>query len=258
MSVDLHNRGPGASTLEHQVLGILESYLVRRRYRAGEILWNAGDAPGVLVTIVSGRVRAFRPLASGKEVDIYLFGPGDVFGFLPFLDGAPYPASTQAVTPVDARIVSREQLLVALETDPAVARALLSAFAKRLRDAFAKIEAISSQKALPRVAGALAAQMRVDDDPQGTNVIQLPVSSRLFAQGLGLTAESLSRAVTELVDHGILHRLGHRRLQVLDADALHVAAIEGLPVTPRSAPDRRPAGTRSCRAPRSSRRRPPS
>jgi DNA-binding IclR family transcriptional regulator len=51
-------------------------------------------------------------------------------------------------------------------------------------------------------------------------IIELPVRSSELAAAIGVAPETFSRAVTKLVSSGILHRLGPRRFQVLDAEAL--------------------------------------
>jgi len=58
-----------------------------RRFSKGELLWREGEATGLLVSLRSGRVRTYRALPTGGEVTLFIFLPGDVFGFLPFLDG---------------------------------------------------------------------------------------------------------------------------------------------------------------------------
>src|SRR6266542_3220532 len=55
-------------------------------------------------------------------------------------------------------------------------------------------------------------------------VVELPVRAREFAAAIGIAPESLSRALTKLVEAGVLHRLGPRKLQVLDSGALRKAA----------------------------------
>ena len=174
----------------------------------------------MLVAIESGRVKIYRVLPNGNAVTLYLFGPGDVFGFMPFLDGRPYPASAQALEEVTTMVVSRSDLQAAFRRDPDVALALVRLLATRLRQAFDRIERSSVPEVLPRVAAALVTLVP-EDTPEGQHlVIDLPVKSSDFAAGIGVAPESLSRAITKLVEAGTLHRLAPRRYQVLDLDAL--------------------------------------
>jgi len=77
---------------------------------------------------------------------------------------------------------------------------------------------------LPRVAAALASLLPEGQDASPLIAIELPVRAREFAAAIGVAPESLSRALTKLVEAGVLHRLGPRKLQVLDTAALLKAA----------------------------------
>ncbi len=210
--------------LAREIRALLAPYAHHRTIEAGSLLWREGDDSGILVALESGRVKIFRDLPTGGAVTLYLFGPGDVFGFMPFLDGQPYPASAQALDEATALIVSRTDLRAAFERDPQVALAIVKLLATRLREAFARIEQSSVPEVLPRVAAALASLLPEGQDASPLIAIELPVRAREFAAAIGVAPESLSRALTKLVQARVLHRLGPRKLQVLDAGALRQAA----------------------------------
>ena len=96
--------------------------------------------------------------------------------------------------------------------------------ATRLRQAFDRIERSSVPEVLPKVASALALLVPEDAAPGALVVVELPVRASEFAAAIGVAPESLSRAITKLVDGKILHRLAPRRYQVLDPDGLRRAS----------------------------------
>jgi CRP-like cAMP-binding protein len=210
--------------LAARVRTVLAPYLHRRTFAAGDLLWREGDDAGMLASIESGRVKIHRVLPNGDGVTLFLFGPGDTFGFMPFLDGRPYPAAAQALTDVTALVMPRSQLVDAFQRDPQVALTLVSLLATRLREAFDRIERSSTPEVLPRVAAALASLLPPDPAASSLCVVELPVRSRDLAAAVGVTPESFSRAVTALVKRRVIHRLGARRYQVLDPSALRLAA----------------------------------
>jgi CRP/FNR family transcriptional regulator len=215
---------PMTDALAREARALLAPWARPRTFAAGDLLWREGDESGILVAIEKGRVKIYRVLPTGSAVTIYLFGPGDVFGFMPFLDGRPYPATAQALDEVTALVVSRPDLRAAFERDPQVALALVKLLATRLRDAFDRIERSSIPEVLPRVASALSSLVAADVRSGKLVVLELPVRAREFAGAIGVAPESFSRAVTKLVRDGVLHRLGPRRYQVLDVGALRRAA----------------------------------
>ena len=205
---------------EPETVDVLEPYLQPRHYRAGQVLWMEGEVSGRMVLLSKGRVKAVRVLPNGTSVLLHLFSPGDVFGFLPFVDGGPYPATAIAVDEVDARVMSRSELRRAVQNDPQVAMVLLAALGKRLRQAFDRIQDQTQRSSLVRVAAALSLFLPENNLDNPLLSIDVPSPLHDFASDMGMTPETFSRAVTRLVDAGVLQRLAVPRLQVLDAGRL--------------------------------------
>jgi CRP-like cAMP-binding protein len=208
---------------------ILAPWFRERRFAKGELLWREGETSGLLVAIRSGHVKAYRLLPIGRAVTLFVLGPGDVFGFLPFLDGEPYPAYAQAIDDVVADVMPRSELVQAVRSNPEVAMTLMSLLGRRLREAFDRIEKESTPGTLSRVALAIHAIVPPGASPGSTVILELPVSAAEFAAAVGVSPETLSRAVSKLAADGVVHRIGPGRLQVLDLDALAKTARLSIP-----------------------------
>ncbi|EIM63881.1 Crp/Fnr family transcriptional regulator [Desulfobacter postgatei] len=111
----------------------------------GYVLWNEGKTAGRMISIISGKVKIFRPLADGKSAAIYIFGPGDTFSFMPLIHGSSYPASAEAVDDVKALVMTREKLHTVMKQKPEIAIFLLEHLCTRLREAFNQIERLSTK-----------------------------------------------------------------------------------------------------------------
>jgi CRP/FNR family cyclic AMP-dependent transcriptional regulator len=209
---------------QDETMEVLEPYLHPRHYKAGQVLWTEGEISGRMVLLVRGRVKAVRVLPDGSSVLLYVFSAGDIFGFLPFVDGGPYPATAIAVDEVDARVMSRSELRQAIHEDPQVAMVLLGALGKRLRQAFGRLGDQAQRSSLARVAAALSLLLPEANGPTGTTIIDVPSPIHDFAADVGMTPETFSRAVTQLVESGVLQRLAVPQLQVLDAKRLRKIA----------------------------------
>ncbi len=219
-------RSPLPTTVDEvarQARDLLRPIAQKKTFSAGTLLWSEGDSSGSLVALERGRVKIYRVLPNGHAVTIYLFGPGDVFGFMPFLDGQPYPATAQALEEVEALVVRRETLVAAFGSNPQLAMALIGLLARRLREAFDRIERVSLPEVMPRVVSALASLLPDVGGSGEHTIIHLPVNASELAAALGIAPESFSRAVTKLVSSGVLHRLGPRKFQVLDPARLREA-----------------------------------
>lgn len=209
--------------LGREALGLLEDHLHVRRFKKGNLLWRQGDTSGMLVALRTGQVKIYRLLPRGREVTLFLFGPGNVFGFLPFLDGQAYPAYTQALEDVEADVMARTTLLQVLRAEPDLAVTLLGLLGRRLRTSFDLIQSLSTPGAQGRVAQALLGMVPPTVSDTDRPVIRLPVSAHEFAGALGLVRETFSRALTGLVQDGILERAGSGRYRVLKLAALRRA-----------------------------------
>ena len=225
---DPHASSSADREFASEVARILDAHLVSRTFKAGQLLWREGDENGKLVALVDGRVKIYRLLPNGEAATAFIFGPGDVFGFMPFFDDAPYPAFAQAIGVVKARVAERADLHEALRKEPDLAILLLKLLSRRLREAFDHIEVISARGVLYKAARALASLMPEARVAGGATILTLPVSSAEFANLFGLTPESFSRGITQLVESGVIHRLRVNSFQVRDPDELlHLASASG-------------------------------
>ena len=208
------------ATAAQEVMDLLAPWLRPRSYAKGAILWHEGDQADRLVIVDGGRLRAFRQLADGRTAMVLQFGAGEVLGFSPFFDEGGYPATVEVLEAAMIRYVIRQDLVSAMR-EPRIAMTLLGLLARRLRKAFDTIEQLSLHRALPRVATALQALMKDAE----YRFLTLPQSAKAFAEALGLAEATLSRTLGQLVELGILHRLGPRRYQVLQAEELGRLAL---------------------------------
>ena len=170
---------PGELARETKTL--LGPYLHRKRFRAGELLWREGDTDGMLVFLESGTVKIYRLLPDGRTVTLFLFGPETVFGFMPFLDGEPYPAYAQALEDAEARIMPRSSLLGALKQDPQVAVFLLQHLSRRLRVAVSRTVG---------TAGCHSAAGSTNDSPRYITIRDPHGDTHIFRNGLWQTLMS--------------------------------------------------------------------
>lgn len=202
--------------LTSEIEQVLRPFFTPARFKAQQFLWHEGDPGSKMISIIKGKVRIYRSLPDGKQASIFLFGPGETFGFLPIIDGSPYPASAEVIEDLEALVMTREKLNDVMRRHPDTAVFLLSHLAKKLRGAFDQIERLSTRGVLPRVAAALNSLTGLPDNDPQTDLITLPVSSREYAGLIGLTPESFSRGITRLAEMGIIHRIKGNTFQILD------------------------------------------
>src|SRR3972149_12026889 len=90
----------------------------RRQYRRDEVIFHREDPGDSLHIIESGRVEILLPSHGGEELILAILGPGDFFGDLSLLDGAPRSATAMAREPTTTVVVHRGDFLGWLQSRP--------------------------------------------------------------------------------------------------------------------------------------------
>src|SRR5213079_807735 len=99
-----------------------------RRFEAASSIIRAGDRGDAFYVILDGTAQV-RP-CSGRAAKLR---PGDFFGEMALLDGAPRSASVEAVTEVLTMRIGRQGFAKLVKQEPQITVALLSTLAERVR-----------------------------------------------------------------------------------------------------------------------------
>jgi CRP/FNR family nitrogen fixation transcriptional regulator len=132
--------------------------------------------------------------------------PGDVFGLEP---GSTHRLTAEAITDTTVRLVKRRSLEAAAESNVQVAHNLWTMTASDLRHAEDHMLLLGRKTALERVATFL---LEMDRRLAKAGMMALPMCRRDIGDYLGITLETVSRALSELNDKGILTFSGARQI----------------------------------------------
>lgn len=99
---------------------------------AGDILFQEGTLGAAVYVVLEGHVRIERAMPSGPAHELGLLGPGEMFGEMSLVDGAPRMASATAETNVLLARLGRESFEARLDAGEPVATRLLRAMAGAL------------------------------------------------------------------------------------------------------------------------------
>ncbi len=197
---------------------------VRRSIEKGATVFLEGDEGDRFLLVAAGRLKAFRHTPPAHDITVFTLERGDFFGFLPLLDGGPYPVSVSALTPAELLVLHRPDFLRFTRDNPSFCLSLLAHLARRLRGCLEQVEMLGRQGAVARTAHGLLSLVPPRTS-QGVPVeVKLPFSQVELAQALHVTPENLSRALTKLCQAGTAERLGPRRFRILNLPALRRAA----------------------------------
>jgi uncharacterized membrane protein len=114
-------------------LSALSAALDVRRFRAGSMIFNAGDAGEAMYIVASGDVNIHLPGEDSRRISLKDLAHGEHFGELALFDDGPRSASALATTDTELLELKRETLAGYLETRPRAAMALLRTMSEHLR-----------------------------------------------------------------------------------------------------------------------------
>jgi flavin reductase (DIM6/NTAB) family NADH-FMN oxidoreductase RutF len=116
------------SALPPELLQTILAAGTEHAYEDGEAIMRAGEPGDSMALVVEGKARIER---GGRNVEV---APGELVGEIAVLDGGPRTATVVADGPVRCLEIRRDDLMLALERDPATAGALIAILASRFRE----------------------------------------------------------------------------------------------------------------------------
>jgi CRP/FNR family cyclic AMP-dependent transcriptional regulator len=184
-----------------------------RSFSRGAIVASEGATAPAVVLVARGRLRAVRRAASGREITVEVFRPGDLLADAALTPSAPLANDWEAAETTSLVMIPREALLAHLRGAPEVTVALAAQLLARLERAKDLAVALALSDVESRVVAALVGLGRQDgaDGPEGLLIRQRPTQQEIANQ-IGACRETVSRTVSDLVRRGLLTPKGRSLL----------------------------------------------
>lgn len=182
---------------------------------ARHILFREGDHAEYFYCVLSGYVRLYRLNKDGREADIRICGPGDIFAECLLTLGDQYLYNAQAADNVTLARFELNRVRQLAEQEKDVSLAIMRSLSDHLRSTMDCIANDRLQTAPQRVAHYLLTHCGTEEGPSS---VRLPFQKSLLAGKLGLAPEALSRAFSTLRKAGVTVR--GRTIQISDVSAL--------------------------------------
>lgn len=218
LDIDTLLRSPLFAAARHATTTSLLARGAMRVFARGSLLFEQNGEPTHLHVVAAGSVglRAHDETGAGTIIDI--FGPGQAFVVPSVMLGLPYPGSGVALTEAAMVLIPAPAFREAVATDPGLNRATVELLSRHWRLMVDQLVDLKLRPAEKRVARFLA--RRVPEEAEG-GPAELPEPRTAIAARLGMTPETLSRALAALEARGLI-RLSARRAHVLDRARLLV------------------------------------
>ena len=191
----------------------LMEHSVHETLRKNSYLFREGEPVDSICIIRKGRVKLCRYDSLGREQIITILADHDIIWEGMFLDGSIYPYSAVCLTNASICQIHRDDFIKVVD-NPTAAMNIIILLSKKLHDANERNMLLSTKDPMARLAGFL--MYRVDRSVEDDIVLKLDD----IAASVNLRTETVSRKLREMEKEGLIERLGHARIKVLDRDAL--------------------------------------
>lgn len=183
----------------------------------GTMLFRQGDPGEEMFVIARGRVR-LTLLHEDHEKEVDLLGPGDFFGELSLLSGAPRTASAQIVEDATLISIRRDVFGMMMQDDLDVVFRMMNVIGQRLSQANQQVRNQMQRLAYLQLLGHAVRHC----------LGALPGAATLDIEALGRELDMSGREVRAAVEQAVLRGAGALRdgRWVIDGDGLRALADE--------------------------------
>lgn len=175
-------------------------------YRSGHVIIRAGELPQKVFWIKSGLIRIYSLMEDGKELTLYMMGPGLFFSMRWILNTAPSRYYFEAISRTTLLYLPRRIFLDFLDSHQELFKELLKFCLLIQEGLIMRVEFLIFGKASHKVASAIfLAHQYFSHTQTGKKInLQLPLSHRLIASFAGLSRETTSLEMKQLEKKGVI------------------------------------------------------
>jgi CRP/FNR family transcriptional regulator, nitrogen fixation regulation protein len=190
------------------------------KYQRGVEIFGEAEPADYVYQVIEGAVRSYKLLSDGRRQIGAFHLVGDIFGLE---NGPTHRFTAEAIVETTVRFARRASLEHVAEKDALVARDLLNMTTSNLQHAEDHMLLLGRKTSLERVVAFL---LEMDQRLTAAGVMALPMNRRDIADYLGLTLETVSRALSCLHGKGILGFLGQTQRQIILLDRPRLAKLD--------------------------------
>lgn len=216
------NASPRSRThsFDHRQFARANISLNEFKYSKGTEIYGESEPAEYVYQVTEGAVRSYKLLSDGRRQIGAFHLVGDIFGLE---NGDFHRFTAEAIVDTTVHLMKRVSLEQAARADTLVAHDLLNMTTNNLQHAEDHMLLLGRKTSLERVAAFL---LEMDRRLTSSEVMALPMCRRDVADYLGLTLETVSRALSYLHERGILGFVGQSQRQIVLLDRAQLAELD--------------------------------
>ncbi|HWN49669.1 MAG TPA: helix-turn-helix domain-containing protein [Xanthobacteraceae bacterium] len=194
--------------------GAMERMGSQMTFGPNEEIFGEGEPTEFVYKVTKGAVRTYKIFRDGRRQIGGFYLPGDIFGLE---IGKEHQFSADAISHTTVAVIRRSAVVSLAERDCEAARELWTFTGRELRRVQEHLMLLV-KSAQQRVACFL---LEMSKRLPTTDTLELPMSRQDIADYLGLTIETVSRTMTQLVSDHAIGLPSSRRIVLRNRSALH-------------------------------------
>lgn len=209
---------PEWNVLKKAEIQLVEKAGIIRKYDSGELIFDEGDVCQGIYIIKNGLVSVHKAGLDGNSSLLRVVQPGDTLGYRALLSKQNHRASAEALEPTTTCFLEKSVVIRLLQNNQTLRLKFLKKVAMELGDAQGRFHESVTLSVKTRLMLLLISLYDKSDGirENGKLMMELPISRRDLASMLGIRGESLSRAIHDLHDEGLVHFMD-RHIEMRDA-----------------------------------------
>jgi len=198
---------PFFSELSEAALDQLLEHSRTLRLRRNTILMSEGETGESMYIVCSGSVKIFVSDQDGREIVLYIEGPGSHIGEISLLDDEPRTASAITLEATTVFAIPKAGFVSCLEQNPEVALSIIRSMTHRLRRATDAIRSLALDNVYQRLASKLR-QLSIIED--GVHLLPRRFSNQELGEMIGASREMVGKIVNDLAKGGYIEQVDRR------------------------------------------------
>lgn len=224
-SVDL-KAFPVLSGLDERILDVMMHHAVIYRLRRRELLYQHGEEAHSIYLIQTGGVRLLERVNDEQQVNIKVYGAGDLLGLLAISGSYPHASSAEAIDDTQVIGIPGEAMRQLMRCHAVLGLWVVDLLVSHVHQAHARIRHLIAERVEQRLArGLLHYCEKFGQRVNGYISIDIALSQQDMAEFSGTTLETVNRTLRMWEDKGYIRR-AWQHIDVLDCDALREIVAE--------------------------------
>lgn len=186
--------------LSKEEIQALNTCLVEKSFRKGQLIHNEGTECTVLFFVKTGRVKIYRSSTSGKEQIFEVLNAGDTCACNPGEISWHCGSNAEAIEDCSLWFLPRQKYIRMIQENPKLMQSLTALFAKRLQCFSNIIEEVTLKDSKKRLIKFLLDMLehKPISSPKGNNALFIQSTREEIAQRLGTARETIARHISDL------------------------------------------------------------